>query len=752
MAKKITIAFNENLDTGLGSNFTYSISIDGKKIIFANGTDKVDIGYNTTGDVPPNSIEVYDNLNETIEKTLDWLSNGYANSILSYSRLENTIEVFIDHENVVVSDFVSSNVGVVLSIENINIFIEGEIKLKYFFQYFNIVNDEYRFEIYQVGFTGEKTEIYGRATIEKGGSKNHLDAVRGTSVSIELEANENLTLKDLYTQNELEYPVKFIKNDKLIFRGYLNPDGVYQSFVQDEWRISLDCVDGLGSINNLSFVQENGLQFVGKMNAQDIIFYCLRRTGLLQKINTSVNIFYEGYADLPNRNIFESIEMNVDRFVKKDSDTIMSCGEVLKSILDITNSCITQEDGEWFIYRPNEIFQNSYVDFKKYDISNNYVETFKKNLNIKTGSQINNFYPHHAVGNQKIQIQGSISAFRINYKYGFISSSILNPNLEHDDNLNYDFWTKYPMEENEIRYDPTKNSGVLMVASGLSPGTGADTERVMSSSNLFLLEGTTFELKSDLTVWGYKTVFLFRVRLENYYLLNDGTWGVVDDQKSYIRHIFGSSAQDATNYPEINDTFVFKASPTPVSGNLFVEIWSPVSVFPLAFRQLTMIRSVNLMVNTADTTIKEGEFHTVERANVSSKVKDNKEVFNGDSIDEFFNGAIFKLGGAELTEVWYRKGYVEKKPLLRIIAEEALKISARPGQIFYGDFYGYLPFLSLISIDGFSTKFMFLEYRYDTYSNIGSYKLLELYSPELPDISYKYTFDYGTVVKPTIKS
>ena len=45
-----------------------------------------------------------------------------------------------------------------------------------------------------------------------------------------------------------------------------------------------------------------------------------------------------------------------------------------------------------------------------------------------------------------------------------------------------------------------------------------------------------------------------------------------------------------------------------------------------------------------------------------------------------------------------------------------------------------------------------IEWSYDTYTNIGTQKLLQLYSAELPDIDYKMTFDFGEVVKPTITS
>jgi len=251
-----------------------------------------------------------------------------------------------------------------------------------------------------------------------------------------------------------------------------------------------------------------------------------------------------------------------------------------------------------------------------------------------------------------------------------------------------------------------------------------------------------------LTIFGYRTLFGFKVRLGSYYLNNDGSWGLANKT---IIYSMGSSAQDTSNFPEVKSIFSVLAQPTPIDGSVYIEIYVPLT-FDVWNKLLAVINSANIIVNTQDTTNKEGEFHTVERANVSSIIKENKEVFNGDSIDEFFNGAIFKLGGAQLTEIWYRKNFVERKPLLRIVSEESLKISQRPGQIFSGDICGYFPFLSVFEIDGLRGKFMFLEYRYDTFTNIGTYKSLELFSGELSDINYKFTFDYGQTVKPTITS
>src|SRR6478735_3446363 len=745
MAKKIILTFNDPIEVGVAHEFNYDIYIDGVRIVYNYGNNNVNLHYrvNGTGNLIPNGIEKQLQINNTVLSTLNWLNTYYAHPLITYQKIENIIEVYINSESSIIQNLYSSNIGVVTAQEEINVIVEGEMKLKYFFEYKNLANDDYRFEIYQIGFTGSSKEITGRASIQKASSKDHLDPVRGTSVNIMLEASVDFTLQDLYSQNELDFPVKFYRNSKLIFRGFLNPDGVFQSFTRDIWQINLSCVDGLGAIDNLSFVKETGLRFIGKMNSQDIIFNCLRRTGMLQKINTSVNIFYEGYEDLPNKNIFESVVLNTDRFIKEDDDTIMSCGDVLRSILDIFNACITQEDGEWYIYRPNELFQNAYVDFKKYDISNIYTNTIKKNLNKTLGSQINNFYPHHCGGDQTIQIKGGISAFRINYKYGFDKGVLNNGSLFHTDDLDYPFWTVNPesliggggsyITGSWIFNDPTTDYGVYARSSGVG------SMLLLTSAPITVEAGYKFTFKATYISHSEtdELTFFSKVKVGGYSLQNDGTWLLGDTFVS--QSVIGERK------------YILNTEKIPVSGDLTIEIWSASNRYTVIDTPIMTTQKDFDIINTFDGNNIIGEFHTAQRGDgISSIVKENKKVYNGDNTGIAYVGAIYKLDTFTLTDLWYRKNFVESKPLLRIATEDSLRIFQKPLQLFNGSFFGYTPYLSILKIDGLEGVFMPIEYSYDTFTNQGSAKWLQLFSNELPDINYKFTYDYGETVKPTI--
>ena len=749
MAKKIILSFIDNPVVGLG--FVYTTFLNGIPILYNSGQTSVSIEYLANGnpDEIPFKIELQTTLDATIEKTLAFLNANYVNDFVTYERSGNEIFAIISIENVTVFTS-SSNANIVITSDNVS--NADNLNLKYFFQYTNVVNDTFLCRIFKKQYLGNAIEINGTATLEKGSVKNHTDSIRGTGLAIELEASLEMTLEDLYTENEQDFTVKFYKNNKLIFNGFLKPDGVYQSFVRDYWMLSLDCVDGLGALSNLSFVQESGFRFNGKMKASDIIYNCLKRTGIILPINTSINTLYDGLVGTDNLDILTKIYLNADRFFKHDSQgsgdgTLMSCEEVLKSVLDIFSACITQENGEWYIYKASEIYKLPYVLFRRYNVNNVYIGNVTLNLNKSLGSQIDNYYPHHSGGNQKIEMNGSISAFRMGYKYGFVDGLLVNNSLQHDENLNYSGWTKNTISNSFLVKDPLSSSGLFMRS--LDPPDA--TVLILTSSPIAIKEGGLFDFKASLTTYGFSTDYLFKIKLGSYRLISNGEWVTTD---SFFQYTLGSSAEDAKNFTEISDTFNISSNPAPIEGVMYIEIYRPKNRLPpfaVSLRPMVKIRSVDITTNSAELKTKVGEFHTVSRiSKVSSIVKENKSVSNGDRSENFYLGTIFKEDGVLDTRTWSRKGSFESYPLLRIAAEDELRLGQKPLKVFSGNIFGFLPYLSFLQINSINGRFFPIEYSYDTVNNQIKLKVLELYAEEIPDIMYKFSFDYGNTVKPTI--
>ena len=754
MAKKITITYISNPQ--VNDAFGFAFFLDGLAIPIGSFLG-VNVNYWQVGsqNSNPYGIGILPTLSETIDNTVAFLQGQYSQSNLTYKRVGNTIEILMNIENVTVTTSVDSDGRFTVVSEDVE--PNEDVNLIYFFEYDNVDGDRFLCKINKKGYTGEATEIHGKANITKGKAKDHLDTFRGTGLDIQLEANIGLTLDDLYTDDEQSFTVRFYKNNKLVFRGFLKPDDVFESFVQDYWYINLTAIDGLGILENLSFVKENGLFFVGKMKAFDIVYYCLKRIGIPMKINTFINTYYEGLTPSDTLDPLQKTILNANRFVKVDDNTIMSCEEVLKSVLDIFQAVITQVDGEWYIYKPNELYSNKYPKFRRYNELGVYIGLNTKFTGGVLGSQIDNFYPHHCGGNQRKKIKGAISAFRLGYKYGKLKGLIPNSDFKYNNNIinPYDNWIlNFPNASGKIIYDPTNAYGLKSYASNVSPSKLTTSDPILiegtflytfkSTVDVFLTLGTVYNTDFTFTVY-------FKVRAGSYFLDVDGNWTTVDDLLYYTVRI--SAAGDLMG--KVN-TFYFetKAKALPADLSVTIEVYTTREDYNFNNTNTKLIIEhtyCDVVPSVAESL--QGEFHTVQRKNKpSSLIKSNNTVYNGDRNNAEYIGDIFKEDLITPTSLWFRRGTFESKPLLRISAEEELRIQQKPMIDFYGDIKGEMPYMSVITINNIQGKFMPIEWDYDTMMNICKVRYLELYTEELDDIDYVFTFDYGNgTVKPTIK-
>jgi hypothetical protein len=739
MAVKIIIDFLDN--PTIGNAFGYTLSIDAGDILYDNGETLLSLNYISGVNEPLFDIQRKANKPETINNTLQFLQNNWQHPNITYSRVNDTIEVVVNIEDVIVSFESDLNDEITINDE---IITEEVASLIYFAEYTDPENVDYYIRIYKKGFTGEATEINGYGVLKYGTAKDLLDPIRGNGLDLNLEADLNLTLEDLYTEEENVFSVLFLRGNKLLFDGFLKPDGIYQSFVSERWMLSLTCVDGLGILKDLAFVNTNGAPFTGRMSAIDVIFNCLRRTNLNLPINTSVNIYYEGLNPTDLLDPLTEIYLSVDRFKKGDFDTLMNCQEVLSSVLNLFNANICQVEGEWFIYKSNELLRNPSVKFRRYlKNTNDFDKVVTKNFAITLGSHINNRYPHHAGGNQQIEIKGSVSSFRVNYKYGFAKSLITNPNLNHTA-ITYGGWTL--PNENLVILDPLKTQG-LMTPTKLG-GFVDPTLFPIAESNLIALKANdtiSINLRANIFNSPFGGEAMFRVTLTNpdgavAWLKQDGSWATTLQSLRF--------AVD----PIMNVTI--KSLGLPSDGNVKVTAHEALQRNASVLGGIYELNFADVQ-NTATTASSgaTGESHTVQRQNRPSSIAaESIEIFNGDSPSLIYEGAIYKNDFTNPTSKWFRRGFTESKPILQIAGEDSLRISQNAAKIFSGDAYGLVPYLSVITIDGLQGVFMPIEWSYNTKSNIVTLKLLEGFTSELNDIKYNLTLDYGNTVKPTITS
>jgi hypothetical protein len=725
MANKITFQFTANPSIGFG--FSYFALVNGYKIPYSNGNTDVLVNFIALGATEANlqEIAIEATLDLTIEKTLKRLIDTYVNSKVIYTRISNSIEVFINVDSVL--ELTETNANIEAIIYEVPVIFPD---LKYYIKW-----DDYFLGIRQKNYQGFATEIFGNVVLKKGTVEEILDPIRGTGLNIDLEANPSLTFDEFLLADEMTYTVQLKNGNQTIFNGFIKPDGVQQSFVYDTWLVNIEVIDGLGALKDLSFVYPNGNQFIGKLSMFEIIRGCLDRTGSLMTINSSIELNYIGYA---GTNILKDTYLNSSRFIKNDGTTIMDCNSVLNSVLNLLSAVITQEDGQWWIYRPNDLKQNKSTTF----INNTTNTTFIKNLDYNLGSQIDNYYPHHCGANQQIEVKGAISAYRLNYEYGYVLGLLSNGNLNHDGNLNYYGWTKTDVNASYIFNDGIADNGLKMNPdNSITP-----LKYLLTSDKVFLEAPLNFKITGTVKADGV-CLFYFMVKLGNYYMKADGTW--TNTQSFFL------GAKIWTTEPEsfgiYTKTFELQSDTIPVSGDVQVIIFVPkVGLDPNAATKCE-VYSVNL-TNPVAKNGKVGEFHTVSRKLPPSSItKENQTVFNGDGNNSLI-GSIYKSDKITLTDLWARKDKFEQYPILRISAEDDLRIKRNPIKVFSGSILGLFPYLSIININNIAGLFMFTEYTYDFRSKILNAKLTQFYNDELGDIDYLPTTDYGNnTIKPTIK-
>ena len=738
MAKKVIIQFNDQPFT-LAEGWGFSISVNGFLLTYNNTMTDNTVLYMPYGYVitDPIMLSIGVDLNETINKSLAYLQTYFVNNLITYTRVNDTIECRIEADAVVNISVVNNNLE--LSIEDIQ---PDLLNLKYY-----LIYGDYVLNIYQKNYTGNNFEIYGGITIEKGSVDTILETIRGTGLNLSLEANSALTFDEFLLADEFTYKTELLKNGQTIYNGYIKPDGVQQSFVNDEWLVNIESVDGLGLLKDLSFVQTNGLPFLGRLSMYEVIKGCLDRTRLTMTINTSVDVAYLGYE---GTNILKDTYVNSERFVRsKQDDVIQDCNSVLNSVLNLFSAVITQENGQWWIYRPNDLQINTLTTF----INNDDDTTVQRNLSTVLGSQINNFYPHHCGVNQQIEVRGAISAYRLNYEYGFTDGYISNSDLKHDGDLNYTGWNELTYFDEKVVNVPGDTSGLIM-----NPVRSGETEsikEVLKSDPISTTRGTILTFKAKVTSYAYRNIFYFKIKTsDGYYFATfrpgdevpaEGEWST--NPLSFVATSIGEFDNSEPSSIEINVTLL------PIINDCTIEItiFAPIYRFSGQYG-LGEISYIQITEDVIKNTGHVGEFHTVTRGNPPSSItKENQKVFNGDS-STIFIGAIYKEDEVTVTNLWTRKNKFESKALLQISAEDDLRIQSSPIKLFTGDIYGQIPYLSLVEIDNVFGLFMFINYSYDIQTNIISGKLLQLFNIDLGDIQYLFSYDYGNnTIKPTIK-
>tara|TARA_R110002051_G_scaffold308116_1_gene379505 strand:- start:8035 stop:9873 length:1839 start_codon:yes stop_codon:yes gene_type:complete len=609
--------------------------------------------------------------------------------------------------------------------------------LRYWLEYDNPKGDLFRCEISRDDYTGDPIQIGGSCILDYAEVDSHYTVIRGSGLQINIEANPSLKFTDLYSGDITNNKVVWYKNGQIKFTGFLDPEGIFQDYVSDAWVITLDAVDGLGLLEDLAYVDANGLPYSGKQKDITFIVNCLRRTGILQNIQVSINTRYEGLA--ANLSPVANVYSNTERFYKDDGETISSCKDVLESVLGKYGAVICQSNGKWLIYCPSEMNINS-QDRYIHEYSSTGAplgSTSEYVFPVTTiGSQINGFELFHCNANQRIEIVPAAGAFKVNYKYGFLQNTLLNPNFDND-GVTLDGW------------DILQPSKVTLLED-------RDPQPVFIDANIGTFQSDVLVNENTITI-SARDVVTVEIRAQSV-----GTTAV--DGMSYSLRIIGDTEtwyfDNGEWYNEVRKSRVFistneistyklETAPAPITGD--VQLVFLLDNLRLHGASLSFTNQLNL----------KGEFHTsYSNFRKSKRVIDTVEIDVGDNVNDVFTGALYKADQNTNTYLW--NNTVEENglaPILKHMSQRILASRTANLSKFSGSVKGEILPLRLYEIDKVLSAFsetqlityLPISITYDSVNDVSDVTFLEI----IPYIDgfitdYEYAIDYGETVKPTI--
>ena len=219
---------------------------------------------------------------------------------------------------------------------------------------------EWRISIADPDFTGSYTLLKATGNplnfAYDNESDDVFDPMRPSRATFEVYSETNFALLDLYSVEDMHYPVTIYCNEALFWSGYIETQNYAEVYEPVPYAVSITATDGLSILENILFADEiaynEGEETITYYNGHEresaIILDILGEIGFTE-FKEYVNIYENDMLSTASDSPLDQIK--IDRDVFKD----YYCYEVLSEILKKYNAIIRQKDGVFCIYRPAEL-------------------------------------------------------------------------------------------------------------------------------------------------------------------------------------------------------------------------------------------------------------------------------------------------------------------------------------------------------------------------------------------------------------
>jgi hypothetical protein len=614
---------------------------------------------------------------------------------------------------------------------------------KYEMVYGNISGDTFRLELSIKGsYFGSLIPMVGYCTLKKKSVNDYFTAIRGGSLDIFFDADMEQQFDEFNIIQEFQFLAKFYRNGLEIFRGWINPDGIFQDYVTDKWQVNLTALDGLGFLKNYEFQSNDVLPQEANFLAE-----------ILNRLDLGLN--FALFDDI--NNLFNSLGtptsidfINQNRRVLNDvvfrnkNGRFLDCEKILKDILQKYNFILSQENvnGQlvWLVVRTPflGVATNQKGVVLSYDGTWNILSYFNPTRSFVVDDINSGTIAHDAIHcgkNQQITYDPALQNFRFTQKW----LGLRNFGLDDFNGSTYDTFSPFG----------SIVSGKIVIVRGLTSNLAAEqTEPVQmqltNPSNIKLVVKVAFDVTTFIPSDEYTGANIkIRVRAENtdgsiVYLGQDNgvtVWKTSNTTFKCPDVQFNGLGEYLQNIeietPEINNVEVFIDFYT-------AEAFSGLLNFTYSISGVEVYYSDPLLGN--------GEYHDSTRTNiVSSFLKDPVIVINSNENNDVFLNNLYKVvEGIRTPQNSWTKGNDTPtyEDLLNLTSRERIDMTQRPQMRFRGDIFGHVDYWKVLSYDKINGTFMIVDYTYKTKDNIISLEAQQFFTGSVAKVYEKsYIFE-----------
>lgn len=253
-------------------------------------------------------------------------------------------------------------------------------------RYYDIGNNQQAgIDIIKSGYSGSAEEVDfddNPATLSYRleGNDDKFTAIMPSEMVIRPMSNTHMKYAEIFEADINVYRVHYFKDTgaglTLRWAGRLVPNVYQETYAMaTPYPVEMTATDGLAELEETQFLDTAGTRFRGTEKSIVVIAKILQKTGLQLSIRSCLNIY--AVSDIfssPAMNTTASDDPLAQAYVDYDSyyqeADALSCGEVLRRILNPWGARICQWGGYWYITCPEEYFAN--YDYRQFDYTGTY--------------------------------------------------------------------------------------------------------------------------------------------------------------------------------------------------------------------------------------------------------------------------------------------------------------------------------------------------------------------------------------------